>query len=152
MPIGMRPVTSTWSFVAMTTNGLGMKATIMISSIRRRPRDASALSSVSRCASWANCGSLSIANLQVGDCLCGGVEDALDGDAVNTTAELGDPCCEPCQRGLQRNARLECDARAGFDPAEHVPLVREHAATRCGHSVGTASSALALRDELLGAQ
>src|SRR3954466_14999257 len=136
----------------MSTNGIGMKARIMISSIRRRPRDASALSSVSRCASWSNCASLSTADLQVGDCPCGGVEDALDGGAVNTTAELRDACCEPCEGRLQRSLGLECDARAGFDPAEHVPLVREHAATRCGHSVCTASAALPLRDELLGAQ
>src|SRR5947209_1819786 len=102
----------------MSTNGIGMKAKTMISSIRRRPRDASALSSVSRRASWSNCGSLSIADLQVGDCLCGGVEDALDGGAVNTTAELGHPRCEPCQRGLQPTVGLQCDARAGFDPPQ----------------------------------
>src|SRR3954452_21468516 len=117
----------------MSTNGIGMKARIMISRDRRRPRDASALSSVSRRASWSNCASLSIADLQVGDCLCGGVEDALDGGAVNTTAEPGNPCCEPCEGRLQRSVGLECDARAGFDPAEHVPLVREHAPTRGSH-------------------
>src|SRR3954462_63174 len=106
----------------MNTNGIGMKARIIMISDRRRPRDASALSSVSRRASWSNCASLSIADLQVSDCLCGGVEDALDGGAVNTTAELGDPCCEPCEGRFQRSVGLECDARAGFDPVEHVPL------------------------------
>src|SRR3954447_2809369 len=116
----MTPARSRSSLIAMSTNGIGAKATIMIISIRRRPRDASALSSVSRCASWANCASLSIADLQVGDCLCGGVEDALDGGAVNTTAEFGDACCEPCERRLQRSVGLESDARAGFDPAEQV--------------------------------
>src|SRR3954464_7519521 len=102
----------------------------MSRSARRRPRDARALSSVSRRASCSNCASLSIADLQVGDCLCGGVEDALDGGAVNPTAELGYPCREPCERGLQPTVGLECDASAGFDPPEHVLLVREHAATR----------------------
>src|SRR4051812_6781677 len=102
MPSGMKAARSTLSFVAMITNGLGMKARSMIKSDRRRPRDARALSSVSRRASWSNCASLSIANLQVGDCLCGGGEDALDGGAVNTTAELGDACSEPCEDRLQR--------------------------------------------------
>src|SRR3954453_23297322 len=110
--------------MAMSANGIGMKARIMISSIRRRPRDASAVSSVSRRASWSNCTSSSIADLQVGDCVCGGVEDALDGGAVNTTAELGDPCYEPCEGRFQRGVGVELDARAGFDPAEHVTLVR----------------------------
>src|SRR3954469_3263154 len=120
MPIGMSP-TGSWSLLrAMTTNGLGTKASIMITRDRRRPRDASALKSVSRRASWSNCASLSIADLQVGDCLSGVVEDALDGGAVNTTAELVDPCCEPCEGRLQRTVGLECDARPGLDPAEDV--------------------------------
>src|SRR3954470_4733658 len=136
----MTPARSSSLLIAMSTNGIGVKARIMIISIRRRPRDASALSSVSRRASWSNCASLSIADLQVGDCLCGGVEDALDGGAVNTTAELDDPCCEPCEGRLQRSIGFECDARAGLDPAEHVPLVREHAATRGGHAVRTPST------------
>src|SRR4051794_31380492 len=100
MPIGMRPDRSISLLVAITRNGLGMKATIMISSDRRRPRDARAVSSASRRASWSNCASLFIADLQVGDCLCGGVEDALDGGTVDTTAELADAFCEACDHRL----------------------------------------------------
>src|SRR4051812_43103233 len=153
MPIGMRPERSISLLVAITTNGLGMKASIMISSDRRRPRDASALRSASRSASCWNCASLSIADLQVGDCLCGGVEDALDGGAVHATGELGDAFCEPGDRRLQRSVGFECSVRAGFDLGEHVALVGEHAAAQWRHSVRALSAALLPGvDELLGAQ
>src|SRR3954470_16356329 len=153
MSSGTYPVNSVSWFVAMTTNGLGMSATIMMISDRCRPRDASALSSASRRASWSKRESLSIADLQVGDCLCGGVENALDGGAVDTTAELGDRGGEPRECWFQRRAGVESRARTGFDLGERVALAVEHAAACCGDSVRTSSAAtLLVKDELLGAK
>src|SRR5438270_2008953 len=109
--MGMRPA-RLWSWLAaMTRNGLGTNARIMITSDRRRPRVARARSSMSRCASCSNCLSLFTANLQVGNCLRGGVEDALDGGAIDTTAELADARCEAGESGLERDVGLVRRAR-----------------------------------------
>src|SRR3954466_5784899 len=99
--MGMRPA-RLWSLlVAMTRNGLGTKARIMITSDRRRPRLVKACSSVSRRASWSNCLSLSTVDLQVGDCSCGLVEDSLDGSAVDTAAEFADLRREAREGGFE---------------------------------------------------
>src|SRR6476660_3641355 len=152
MPTGRTPSKLLSSLATMTRNGAGTKARIMITSDRHRPRDASAWSSSSRLASCSNCSSLFIADLQVGDRLRGIVEDALDGGAVDTTAQLADAIHEPVENGLPRGLGLERSARAGFDPRKHDALVGQHVATVCRHAIRRLPSAQLLLDELLGSQ
>src|ERR1035437_3665844 len=141
MPTGMTPSRVVSWLVSMTMIGLGTKARTMINSDRCRPRDASARSSSFRRASWSNCSSLSIAELQVCDRLRSFVENALDGGGVDTTTQIVDASHEPVENELQRGVRLLDRAPARIDPRKHDALVGEHSVTLCRHAIRRLPSA-----------
>src|SRR5664279_5834724 len=118
----------------MTTKGQGTQSSTMISTARRRPRTASAVSSVSRRAKRLNCSSFSISDLQVADRLGGGVEHVLHSSAVHTTAQLADASSESGERCLQRGVRLEHRAGSILDPLQYLSLTFQQAATEGRHS------------------